>query len=71
MRPILTINRQGRLEMVGKERKIKNAMEAISEILRNKWLIIVIWRWRWSMLMMRIAACNGKVNWRSNTRAYT
>lgn len=32
MRPILTINRQGRLEMVGKERKIKNAMEAISEI---------------------------------------
>jgi DegV family protein with EDD domain len=33
MRPILTINKQGRLEMVGKERQIKNAIEAIDEIL--------------------------------------
>ncbi|MCQ9196270.1 DegV family protein [Pediococcus pentosaceus] len=32
MRPILTINHQGRLEMVGKERQMKNAMEAIEEI---------------------------------------
>lgn len=36
MRPILTINKQGRLEMVGKERQIKNAMEAIDEILEKQ-----------------------------------
>ena len=32
MRPIVTINKKGRLEMIGKERQMKNAMEEIQDI---------------------------------------